>query len=268
MLLARREVLSNSGRFQGSLATCVPLCCTTQTRQLMSERIRAAWSRRKATAGSAQLSVPSATAASPAASATTSGEDGASMPKALGRSLHEWTTAQLRAAVRASGQSISHPGPNKPKLFEMLTTRLAATGGVLVLGGKRQRKARDGSKDSEWRNAAIASAAPPADDAGAAPRVPAREPAAAAHAAAPAAMPPAPAVASAMSAEEKQKVLADALAEFLDATAGVRPLSSLFGEEILSEDGVGFLLAEGNMQDANTVAKFLRLKARFQELGE
>ena len=71
-----------------------------------------------------------------------------------------------------------------------------------------------------------------------------------------------------MSAEEKQKVLADALAEFLDATAGVRPLSSLFGEEILSEDGVGFLLAEGNMQDANTVAKFLRLKARFQELGE
>jgi hypothetical protein len=236
----------------------------------MSERIRAAWARRKAAEG--EKAGPGAV--QPASSV----KDGASMAKALGRSLHEWTTAQLRAAVRGSGLGISHPGPSKTELFKLLTSRLGAPGVAagLALGSGRQKRARDVSKGGQRRtrsesrsNAAIAIAAPPLADADATAPVPAMEaPAAAVPAAAvPAAVPPAPAGA-AISQKEKQAVLATALAEFLDATAGVRPLSSLFGEEILSEDGVGFLLAEGNVQDANTVAKFLRLKARFQELGE
>ena len=237
----------------------------TQTRQLMSERVRAACARRKAgVRGSAPPVAPAAVDAS-------QGKDVRELQRALGRTLHEWTTAQLRAAVRVRGQAFCNPGPPKTELFAILQLQLAVAGNNQVLDSILH--GREGRGDAESGDAGIDIAAPfPAD---AAPPALVKEASAASLLAVtqrPAAVPPAPAPAAAPSQpndkQTKEQAFAAALAEFLDITAAVRPLSSLFGEEILSERGVGFLMAEGNMRDADTVAKFLRLKAEFQKLGE
>jgi hypothetical protein len=209
-------------------------------------------------------------------------------PRALGRTLSEWTTEQLRRTVRECGFRLSHPAPRKPALFSLLRDALAADTdaeaakrvAVAVAqaadSSRAMRAARRSALFQEQQAQGRPVASQPkkkrADGVLAHPpevivqHVQAAPP--------PQKMPLKATTPKKESVGSRTKKHDDAdgphysVADFVAASAAARQLASIFGDDILTAQGAAFLFGEGNAVDGRLVRRFLDMREYFQKHKE
>jgi hypothetical protein len=208
-------------------------------------------------------------------------------PRALGRTLSEWTTEQLRRTVRELGFRLSNPAPRKPALFSLLRDALAADTdaeaakrvAVAVAQAADSSRAMRAARRSvllheqaQGRPAALQPKKKRADGVVAHPpevivqQVQAAPP--------PQKMKTLKGTPNMVSVASRTKKQDDAdgphysVADFVAASAAARQLASIFGDDILTPQGAAFLLSEGNAVDGQLVRRFLDMREYFKKHKE
>ena len=254
--------------------------CTPQTRRLISERVREAAARRKGLSHSVVAdSQPMVAqhAQKPGVSLATDA------PRALGRTLSDWTTEQLRRTVRELGFRLSNPAPRKPALFSLLRDALAADTdaeaakrvAVAVAqaaeSSRAMRAARRSVSPVQAQGRPVASQ-PKKKRADGVVAHPSEVIVQQVQAAPPPQKMPLNATPKKVSVSRKKHVDADgphySVADFVAASAAARQLASIFGDDILTPQGAAFLFGEGNAVDGQLVRRFLDMREYFQKHKE